>query len=114
MAEHPVKGRLMPADESISSAPSIYHRDGKTHYICSTWPRPPTDAKWAIDYGYCRTSLDHQPPHYKQGSSDPRCPRDCPHKAPQQVAQLFSKHFAWRGAKAAAEISKRHYDAHRA
>ena len=50
-----------------------------------------------IDHGYCRTSLDAL-----VGSSDPRCPADCRHKAPASVVVRFEKQFSWRGAKAAA------------
>lgn len=101
----------MPADHTLSQEPSAKHGDGNAPYPCAGQPSPPgpRDAKeWAIDYGYCRTSLDHQPPHYKQGSSDPRCPRDCPHKAPSFVVVRFASIFAKSGAKKAAEFSVKH------
>ena len=103
----------MPADNTLPDL-SAGHNDGANPYPCHTQPVPPgpRNAQWAINYGYCRTSLDYQPPHYKQGSSDPRCPRDCPHKAPPQVARSFGVIFAMSGAKRAAEYSTKHHNKH--
>ena len=100
----------MPADNTISQDPSAKHGNGNAPYPCSTQPEPPgpREAKWAFDYGYCRNSLDHQPPEFRQGSTDPRCPRDCPHKAPQSVAARFTTIFMSKGAKKGAEYAKQH------
>ena len=104
----------MPADNTIPEL-SDKHNDGATTYQCATHPAPPgpRGADWAINYGYCRTSLDDQPPHYKQGSSDPRCPRDCQHKAPEYVALqfvvIFAKPGEHGGAKNAAAYACQHH-----
>lgn len=105
----------MPADNTLSQEPSAKHSNGSAPYPCSAQDAPPgpREAKWAFDYGYCRTSLDHQPPHFRQGSTDPRCPRECPHKAPQAVAVRFTQIFLSKGARKAAEYSKTHIDKHR-
>jgi len=97
----------MPADESLSQEPTAAHGDGLTPYRCSKWTAPP-GAQFSIDYGYCRTSLDHWPASYKQGSSDPRCPACCPHKAPIEVAVEFAKVFATHGANDAAAMARKH------
>ena len=97
----------MPADESLSQEPTAAHGDGLTPYRCSKWTAPP-GAQFSIDYGYCRTSLDHWPASYKQGSSDPRCPASCPHKAPIEVAVEFAKVFATHGANDAAAMARKH------
>ena len=97
----------MPADESLSQEPTAAHGDGLTPYRCSKWSTPPR-AQFSIDYGYCRTSLDHWPASYKQGSSDPRCPASCPHKAPIEVAVEFAKVFAASGANDAAAMARKH------
>ena len=55
----------MPADESL--IPVI--RNGSGPYQCSQFAEVPR-ADWSHDYGYCRTSLDHQPPNYRQGSAE--------------------------------------------
>lgn len=97
----------MPADPSIPSAPSVHHTSGVAPYVCSTRQEPPASAEWSIQYGgYCRTSLDHHGDSRKVGSSDPRCPADCPHKAPEGVAVLFTEIFTQRGAQAAAEMAR--------
>ena len=96
----------MPADESLSQEPTAAHGDGLTPYRCSKWSTPPR-AQFSIDYGYCRTSLDHWPASYKQGSSDPRCPASCPHKAPIEVAVEFAKVFATHGANDAAAMARK-------
>lgn len=84
----------MPADPSITSAPSIHHRDGASPYACSARQKPPASADWSLNYGgYCRTSLDHHKAAHRVGSSDPRCPATCPHKAPEGVAVLFTAIF---------------------
>lgn len=97
----------MPADESLSQEPTAAHGDGLVPYQCSKWPTPP-GTQFSIDYGYCRTSLDHWPASYKQGSSDPRCPSCCPHKAPIEVAVEFAKVFATNGANDAAAMARKH------
>lgn len=97
----------MPVDPSITSAPSAHHGNGNAPYACSQQDAPP-GALWAIDYGYCRNSLDLHLPADRVGSSDPRCPADCQHKAPHSVAVMFSKQFAWRGALAAAAMARQH------
>ena len=95
----------MPADPSITSDPSAHHGNGDAPYPCSTRAAAPAHAEFSINYGgYCRTSLDHHKAAHKVGSSDPRCPADCPHKAPNGVAVLFTETFNQRGAKAAAEM----------
>ena len=86
----------MPADTSLNQAPSAHHGSAARPYACHTDARPP-GAEFAIDYGFCRTSLDTL-----TGSTDPRCPADCRHKAPPMVVAQFDKLFAWRGASAAA------------
>ena len=86
----------MPADTSLNQAPSAHHGSAARPYACHTDARPP-GAEFAIDYGFCRTSLDAL-----TGSTDPRCPADCPHKAPAAVVTQFDKLFHWRGASAAA------------
>lgn len=90
----------MPADETIPSAPSAHHGDGNAPYQCHKAKTPP-GAAWAIDFGYCRHSLDSM-----MGRHDPRCPVDCPHKAPAAVAEEFDKLFTWRGAVRAAAWAK--------
>ena len=95
----------MPADASISSAPSAHHGNGDAPYPCSGRTNPP-GAQFAISYGYCRTSLDHHSKSDKVGSSDPRCPANCPHKAPNGVAVLFTEIFNLHGAKAAAQMAR--------
>lgn len=102
----------MPADPSISNAPSAHHGNGDKPYPCAAWPAPP-GAPWSVDYGYCRTSLDLHQPHERIGSTDPRCPVDCQHKAPEGVAVKFSKQFAWRGAVAAAAMARKHRETHK-
>ena len=99
----------MPADESLSQEPTAAHGDGLTPYRCSKWSTPPS-AQFSIDYGYCRTSLDHWPEKHQQGSSDPRCPASCPHKAPIEVAVEFAKVFAAKdgGAMKAAAMARKH------
>lgn len=99
----------MPADTTLSQAPTNKHGSAAKPYPCHGWSEPP-GAGWAIDYGYCRHSLDHSE-HEGYGSKDGRCPGDCQHKAPQAVALHFSKIFAWRGAVAAAEITRAHRSA---
>lgn len=99
----------MPADESLSQDPtSATHGDGVSAYTCSTAENPPRAAVWSIDYGYCRTSLDYWPKSYQQGSSDPRCPATCPHKAPVKVAIEFANVYTQKGAAAAAEMARQH------
>lgn len=90
----------MPADNHIT-----YTARKVGDYECSQRAAPP-GADWGIDYGYCRSSLDHHPAHFKQGSSDPRCPADCKHKAPQKVAEFFMKKYAWHGNQEAAKWAR--------
>lgn len=97
----------MPADPSIPSAPSAHHGNGDAPYPCSSRASAPAHAAFAINYGgYCRTSLDHHKAAHKVGSSDPRCPANCPHKAPNGVAVLFTETFTQRGAQAAAQMAR--------
>lgn len=97
----------MPADESLSSAPSARHGDHSQPYWCSVTIMKPC-ADWSIDYGYCRTSLDVWPESHKQGSSDPRCPRVCPNKASEEVAIEFQRLYKERGNAEAAKFSSQH------
>lgn len=85
----------MPADLTMPER-TERHGDAARPYRCHADDRPPC-AEWAINYGYCRHSLD-----VLTGSTDPRCPQTCPHKAPAAVAAQFDKLFHWRGASAAA------------
>lgn len=102
----------MPADTTLSQEPSERHGSASRPYPCHAWGSPP-GVEWAIDYGYCRNSLDSQPPQAMIGSTDPRCPRDCPHKAPQRVVVMFTRLFQAKGAKAAAECTRLHREKHR-
>ena len=90
----------MAVDPAQPDRPSIHHRDGATHYVCSTWEKPST-APWSHDYGYCRHSLDQL-----AGVNDPRCPADCPHKAPATVVAEFTQIWQSRGVAAAARHTK--------
>ena len=89
----------MPADLTMPER-TERHGDAARPYRCHADDRPP-GAEFAIDYGFCRTSLDAL-----TGSTDPRCPQTCPHKAPATVVAQFDKLFAWRGAAAAAGWSR--------
>lgn len=89
----------MPVDPQAGLQPP---RTGDHPYPCSERPVLHI-APWAIQHGWCRTSLDLHAPADKIGSSDPRCPAECLHKAPHRVAVTFSKQYAWRGAQAAAD-----------
>lgn len=106
----------MPADNTLLDL-SAGHNDGALPYKCSQAAQPPgpRGAAWAINYGYCRTSLDYHPPVNPQGSNDPRCPDGCPHKAPEYVALRFSVIFAkpgeHGGAKNAAAYACQHHAA---
>lgn len=91
----------MPVDSSLSETPSAHHGDSGQPYQCHTKPTPPSSA-WGIDYGYCRTSLDAL-----LGHADPRCPKNCKHKAPTSTVAKFDKLFHWRGAIAAAEWARK-------
>ena len=90
----------MPADTSLSQAPSAMHGDASRPYTCHARPKPP-GAEFAIDYGFCRTSLD-----VLTGSTDPRCPADCRHQAPAAVVTQFDKLFWWHGAAKAAKWAR--------
>ena len=98
------KAVQMPVDPQAGLQPP---RTGGHPYPCSERPVLSIDP-WAIAHGYCRPSLDLHKPEDKIGSSDPRCPVSCAHKAPQSVAVTFSKQFAWRGAEAAAALARQH------
>lgn len=89
----------MPADVTMPER-TEHHTDGATPYPCHTWPKAP-GTSWSIDYSYCRHSLDAL-----IGHKDPRCPVDCPHKAPAAVVVMFDKLFGWRGAAAAAKWAR--------
>lgn len=89
----------MPVDKTMPER-TAHHRDGIAPYQCHAWPTKPW-AAWGIDYGYCRHSLD-----VLIGRDDPRCPVDCPHKAPAAVVVMFDKLFGWRGAAAAAQWAR--------
>lgn len=89
----------MPADNSLPQS-SPLNSDASRPYTCHARPKPP-GAEFAIDYGYCRHSLDAL-----TGSTDPRCPVTCQHKAPAGAVIQFDKLFAWRGAAAAAEWAR--------
>lgn len=102
----------MPADPSITSAPSRHHGNGDAPYACSQRQQPPARADWALEYGYCRTSLDHHPQAHRVGSADPRCPANCAHKAPEAVAVRFTKLFEWQGAPAAAKMAREERSRH--
>lgn len=98
----------MPADNTLSMEPSSKHGNGNAPYPCSQRLQAPgpKEATWAIDYGWCRTSLDYHPEGYKQGSDDPRCPKDCQHKASTETAQEFAVVFVHEGAVKAAAWAK--------
>lgn len=99
----------MPADESLTHDQSAgTHGDGVSPYWCSKRGIPPGHGSGFIDYGYCRTSLDLWPEHYQQGSSDPRCPRDCPNKASPEVAAQFQAIYKESGNAKAAEYTAEH------
>lgn len=85
----------MPADHTLSDT-SPRHSSAADPYPCHTRAVPP-GAAWAIDNGYCRTSLDSL-----TGAADPRCPKTCPHKAPAEVVEGYTVRFVTRGAMAAA------------
>ena len=85
----------MPADLTMPAL-TERHGDAAKPYGCYYDRRSP-GAEFAIDYGFCRHSLDTL-----TGSTDPRCPADCRHKAPAAVVTQFDKLFHWRGAEAAA------------
>ena len=89
----------MPADNSLPQS-SPLNSDASRPYTCHARPKPP-GAEFAINYGYCRHSLD-----YLVGCTDPRCPAECRHKAPLSVMAQFQKMFQWRGAAAAAKYAR--------
>ena len=89
----------MPADNTLPQI-SARHSNAADPYPCHKRAVPPGVA-WGIDYGYCRTSLDAL-----HGSTDPRCPATCPHKAPADVVQVFDERFAARGALVAAQWAR--------
>ena len=89
----------MPADLTMPER-TERHGDAARPYRCHADDRPP-GAEWAINYGYCRHSLDTL-----VGHDDPRCPADCRHKAPPMVVAKFDKLFMWRGAAKAAKWAR--------
>ena len=93
----------MPVDPAAGLQPP---RTGDHPYPCSQRPVLQI-APWSLQHGWCRPRLDLHAPADKIGSSDPRCPASCQHKAPQSVAVQFSKLFQWRGAEAAAQMARR-------
>ena len=93
----------MPADDSSPQEPSKHHGNGDAPYHCYKGDEKPAIAGFAIDYGYCRHSLDAL-----FGSSDKRCPVDCRYKAPERVKDDFDVIFFREGAQAAARFSKFH------
>lgn len=99
----------MPVDTTLSDKPSRHHGNGDAPYPCHAADKPPGGAGF-IDYGFCRTSLDWHGPASPQGAGDPRCPGDCPHKAPQKIAIGFGKQYAWHGAVRAAAWARKQKD----
>ena len=96
----------MPVDPAAGQAPP---RTGDGPYPCRKWPLPPgASNRFAIQHGYCRTSLDKRVAEAKCGSSDPRCPADCPHKAPLGVVEAFQETYQTQGAEAAAALARQH------
>ena len=89
----------MPADLTMPER-TAHHGDAAVHYRCHADEQPP-GAEWSIHYGYCRHSLDSL-----VGSTDPRCPAACPHKAPAAVVTQFDKLFWWHGAAKAAKWAR--------
>ena len=100
----------MPADESLSTAPSIHHSNAADPYPCYNRPTSPgvVPGVW-VKYGYCRHSLDTM-----CGSSDTRCPKDCRHKAPPDVVNTFNQKFSnpKEGVAVAATFTYDHWDRH--
>lgn len=98
----------MPLDPAVIQEPSKLHGSGDAPYQCYSRPRFETGV--FVDYGYCRHSLDVWPEHLKHGSSDPRCPKDCPNKAPIGVALMFQELYndPNHGNKGASEFSRQH------
>lgn len=90
----------MPADETLPQVSSKHHGDGVSPYPCYAWPKAPS-APWSLKYGFCRHSLDSL-----NGSTDPRCPASCPHKAPKGTDEVFDDAFARLGASGAAEMMR--------
>lgn len=97
----------MPADTSLPQGSSPLHGDASKPYPCAQQATPPGSA-WSIHYGYCRTSLDWHPSYALVGSADPRCPQDCQHRAPQNVALMFADVYQSQGNKAAAAMAVAH------
>jgi len=98
----------MPLDPAVIQEPSKLHNSGDAPYQCSSRPRHASGV--FVDYGYCRHSLDVWPEHLKQGSSDKRCPKDCPNKAPMEVAIKFQELYSdpKHGNKGASDFSRQH------
>lgn len=92
----------MPADPTISQAPSRHHGNAAQHYPCHKADTAP-GSSWSIEYGYCRHSLD-----YLSGKDDHRCPANCKHKAPEPVVQRFTTLFNTVGAIRAAAYTKQY------
>ena len=94
----------MPADDTLPQGPSPHHSSGTAPYPCSGATRPPGGAEWAVDYGFCRSSLDAL-----IGHKDPRCPASCPHKAPPRVVGEYGRRVRRVGVAAAAEWTRGEY-----
>lgn len=87
----------MPADTSLSTAPSARHGNGDAPYWCYSIAKP-VSADWSIKFApYCRHSLE------PENFTDRRCPADCKHRASEAVAMKFHEVFKANGAIAAAE-----------
>lgn len=95
----------MPADNSLSDkSADTFSSGGDAPYpYCYNKPLPSRGI--FQDYGYCRHSLDLWPEEYQQGSSDPRCPRDCTNKASEEVAVEFQRVYKESGNAAAAKFT---------
>lgn len=96
----------MPADPAQAAIHSPSSISATKPYVCSEWDKPPK-AEWSVDYGWCRNSLDYHEDRDKVGSSDPRCPQTCPHKAPAGAVAKFQADYSSHGNLVAAENAKR-------
>lgn len=91
----------MPADDSLSQEPTAKtHSNGDAPYPCSQAKQAPRST-WAVDYGYCRHSLDQL-----AGRDDKRCPASCQHKAPRNVSDRFLEIYFAEGNEKAAAYSR--------
>ncbi len=94
----------MPADLTMPEV-TVLHSDAARPYACHADEHPP-GAEWSIRWGYCRHSLDAF-----VGSTDPRCPATCAHKAPASVVPTFTKRFTWQGGASAAQWAREQREA---